>query len=145
MNYIGVMKLISANGDHGQIVQLHVVKESKQGQEHVRMMLRILASHSMSKESASFLQLIGSHGQVVQQHAGLAVKQDQEHAHTIQETLANRSLNKRVVTFKNAAMTLGQHGVHGTHAPNVGLVFSNVNVRDVNSSKYRRVHRMVKR
>ena len=72
MNYIEVMKLISANGDHGQIVQLHVVKESKEGQEHVRMMLRILASHSMSKEIASFLQLIGSHGQVVQQHAIVA-------------------------------------------------------------------------
>ena len=61
------MKLISANGGHGQIVQLHVVKEPKQGQEHVRMMLRIFqASHSMTKEIASFLQLIGGHGPIIQ-------------------------------------------------------------------------------
>ena len=83
MNYIGVMKLISANGGHGQIVQLHVVKESKQGQEHVRMMLIILVSHSMSKEVASFLQLIGSHGQAVQQHVIVVSKQEQEHVLTI--------------------------------------------------------------
>ena len=31
------MKLISANGDHGQIVQLHVVKEPKQEAEHVNL------------------------------------------------------------------------------------------------------------
>ena len=83
LNHIGVMKLISANGDHGQLVQLHVVKESKQGQEHVRMMLRILASHSLSKELASFLQLIGGHGQVVQQHVIVVSKQEQEHVLTI--------------------------------------------------------------
>ena len=40
------------NGDHGQIVQQHVVKESKQEPEHVRMMLQTLASHSLSKKLA---------------------------------------------------------------------------------------------
>ena len=103
MNYIGVMKLISANGDHGQIVQLHVVKESKEGQEHVRMMLRILASHSMSKESASFLQLIGSHGQVVQQHAIVVFKQELEYVLTIKELLPmGQKLSKKLATFSNA-------------------------------------------
>ena len=71
------------NGDRGQIVQQHAVKESKQGQEHVPMMLQTLASHSLSKEAALWLQLIGSHGQVVQQHAIVEFKQEQEHVLTI--------------------------------------------------------------
>ena len=100
MNYIGVIKLISANGDHGQIVQLHVVKESKQGQEHVRMMLRILASHSLSKELASFLQRIGGHGQVVQQHAIVVFKQEQELVLTIEELLPmSQKLRKKRGSF----------------------------------------------
>ena len=65
--------------------------------------------------------------------------------HTIQETLANRSLNKRVVTFKNAVMTLGQHGAVMIHAPIVVLVLLNNNVRVVNSFKYPRALKRVNR
>ena len=72
-------------------------------------------------------------------------KQDQGHVHTIQETLANRSLNKRVVTFKNAAMTLGHHGAVMIHAAIMVLVHLNNNARDGNSFKYQRVHKRVNR
>ena len=73
------------NGDRGQIVQQHAVKESKQGQEHVRMMLQTLAIHSLSKKVVAFLQPIGGHGQTVLQHAIMAFKQEQEHVLTIKE------------------------------------------------------------
>ena len=68
------------NGGHGQIVQLHVVKEFKQEPEHVRMMLRTLASHSLSRRIATFQQLIGGHGQVALQRVMVAFKLEQEHA-----------------------------------------------------------------
>ena len=73
------------NGGHGQIVQQHVVKESKQEPEHVRMMLQTLASHSLSKKVVPFLQLIGGHGQAVLQPVIMASKQEQEHVLTIKE------------------------------------------------------------
>ena len=71
------------NWGHGQIVHQQAVEESKREPEHVRMMLQTLASHSLSKEAALWLQLIGSHGQVVQQHAIVEFKQEQEHVLTI--------------------------------------------------------------
>ena len=43
------------NGGHGQIVQQHVVLESKQEPEHVLMTLQTLASHSVSKGAALWL------------------------------------------------------------------------------------------
>ena len=70
------------NGGHGQIVQQHVAKESKQELEHVPMMLQTSASHSMSKEAALCLQLIGNHGQIAQQIAVMVFKQEQEHVVT---------------------------------------------------------------
>ena len=139
------MKLISANGDHGQIVQLHVVKESKEGQEHVRMMLIILVSHSMSKEVASFLQLIGSHGQAVQQHVIVVSKQEQEHVLTIKRVPPmSQKLTKKIVEFKNAAMTLGLHIVIMIHVPIVEWGHIKNNVHDVNLSKLR-VHKKANR
>ena len=73
------------NGSHGQIVQQHVAKESKQELEHVPMMLQTSASHSMSKEAALCLQLIGNHGRIAQQLAVMVFKQEQEHVLTIKE------------------------------------------------------------
>ena len=134
------------NGDHGQIVQQHVVKESKQEPEHVRMMLQTLASHSLSKESVLSLQLIGGHGQTVLQHAVMVSRQEQEHVLTIKEVSPmSLKLSKKLATFKNAVMTLGLHGVHGIHVPIVGPFHLNDNDHDVNSSKYRRVHKRVNR
>ena len=71
------------NGGHGQIVQQHVVKEFKQGQEHVLMMLQTLASHSLSKKVALLPQPAGVHGQIALQHAIAVSRQELEHALTI--------------------------------------------------------------
>ena len=68
------------NGGHGQIVLLHVVKESKQEAEHVLMMLQTLASYSQSKRIATFLQRNGDLGPVAQQHVAKVVKQELEPA-----------------------------------------------------------------
>ena len=98
------------NGVHGQIVQQHVVKEFKQGQEHVPMMLKTLASHSMSKEAVLFLQRIGNRGQVVQRHAIVALKQEREHVLTIKQLLLmSQKLTKERAIFKTAA-AIGDHG-----------------------------------
>ena len=91
------------NGDHGQIVQQHVVKESKQEPEHVRMMQQTLASHSLSKKVVACLQLIGGHGQVALQHAVMVSRQEQEHALTIKEApLTSRKPTKKVAKFNHA-------------------------------------------
>ena len=98
------------NGVHGQIVHQHAVKESKQEPEHVRMMLKILANHSLNKETALWLQLIGNHGQVVQQHAIVALKQEQEHVLTIQQRLPmSQKLTRELAMFKTAVVN-GDHG-----------------------------------
>ena len=131
------------HGHHGQIVQQHVVLESKQGQEHVRMILQTLASHSLNKKVAPLPQPVGL-GQVVRTHVVMVSRQEQEHALTIKEVQPmSRKLSNKLATFKNAVMTLGQHGVHGIHAPIVVLVHLKKNVRDVNSFKYPRVHKKV--
>ena len=91
------------NGVRGQIVQQHVVKEFKQGQEHVPMILQTLASHSLSKKVVAFLQLIGGHGQAVLQRAIMASKQEQEHVLTIKEVPPmSQKLSKKLVIFNNA-------------------------------------------
>ena len=87
----------------------------------------------------------GGHGQVVQQHATTASKQEQEHVHMTQETLVRRFLSRKVVSFKNAVMTLGLHGVAMIHVPIVEPVHLNNNARDENSFKYQRVHKRVNR
>ena len=180
------------NGVRGQIVQQHVVKEFKHDQGHVHMMLKTLASHSLSKRIASFLQQIGDLGQVALRYVVKGVKQELEHAlitklnpfmsqrvsrkfalfpqpagapgqvalqpavmvakqeleHVLiipQAQAMSRKLTKKLASFKNAVMTLGQHGLHGTHVRIMGLFHLNNNVRDVNSSKYRRVHKRVNR
>ena len=134
------------NGAHGQIVQQHVVKESKQEPEHVRMMLQTLASPSLSKKFASCLQLIGGPGQAVPQLVVMASKQEQDHVLTIKAAPAmSQKPTKKLASFKNAVMTLGQHGLHGTHVRIMGLFHLNDNDRDVNSSKYQRVHKRVNR
>ena len=134
------------NGDHGQIVQQHVVKESKQGQEHVLMMLKTLASHSLSKKVALLPQPAGVHGQVALQHAIAVSRQELEHVLiTLQAPLISQKLTKKAATYTNAVMTLGQHGVHGIHARIVGPFHSNDNGRDENSSKYLLVHKRVNR
>ena len=134
------------DGGHGQIVQLHVVKESKQDQEHVLMMLQTSASHSLSKKLALLPQLLGAHGQVALQHAVMVAKQELEHVLIILQALPmSQKPTKKLATSKNAVMTLGQHGVHGTHAPIMVPFHLNEDVPDVNSSKYRRVDRRVKR
>ena len=98
------------NGSHGQIVQQHVAKESKQEAEHVPMMLKTSASHSMSKEAALCLQLIGNHGQVVQQHVIVALKQELEHVLTIQQRLSmSQKLTKELAMFKTVVQ-IGDHG-----------------------------------
>ena len=71
------------NGVRGQIVHQLVVLESKQGQEHVHMMLKTLAVHSLSKIVAPLPQPIGGHGQVVRKHAIVVSRQEQGHVHTI--------------------------------------------------------------
>ena len=100
------------NGDHGQIVQQHVVKEFKQGQELVLMMLQTLASHSLSKKVALFSQLIGGHGQIVRRHAIVVSRQEQEHVLTILQTTAmSQQLAKKLATFgfvKNQKITICQ-------------------------------------
>ena len=57
----------------------------------------------------------------------------------------SQKLTKKVATSKNAAMILGQHGVHGIHAPNVGTFHLNDNTRDENSPKFPLVHKRVNR
>ena len=90
------------NGGHGQIVQQHVAKESKQELEHVPMMLQTSASHSMSKEAALCLQLIGNHGQIAQQIAVMVFKQEQEHVLTIKEVPPMiQKLIKKLVILDN--------------------------------------------
>ena len=134
------------NGGHGQIVQQHVAKESKQGQEHVLLMLKTLASHSLSKKVALFPQPAGVHGQVALQHAIAVSRQELEHVLiTLQAPTMTRKVTKKVATSKNAAMTLGQHGLHGIHVPIVVQVLLNKNVREKGSSKYPRVHKKANR
>ena len=134
------------NGGRGRIVQQHVVWAPKRDQEHVRMMLQTLTSRSLSKKLALLPQLLGAHGQVALQHAVMVAKQELEHVLIILQALPmSRKLSKKLATFKNAVMTLGQHGVHGTHVPIMVLFHLNEDVPDVNSSKYRRVDRRVKR
>ena len=95
-----------------------MAKDSKQGQEHVLMMLKTLASHSLSKKVALLPQPAGVHGQAAPQHAIAVSRQGLEHVLTIlQAPTMTRKLTKKVATSKNAAMTLGQHGLHGIHAP----------------------------
>ena len=169
-----------------------MVKEFKQGQEHVLMMLQTLASHSLSKKVAllpqpagvhgqvalqhvvrvfekeqeralTILQVpsmsqklvkkvallphpAGVHGQVALQHAVMVAKQELEHVLiTLQAPLISQKLTKKVATFTNAVMTIGQYGVHGIHAPNVGPFHSNDNALDENSSKYQLVRKRVNR
>ena len=134
------------NGKHGQVVQQHVVKEFKQGQEHVSMMLKTLPSHSLSKRIATILQQTGDIGQVALQHVVKAAKQEQESVVTIlQAPTMSRKLTKKLATSKNAVMTLGQHGVHGIHAPIVGPFRLNDDAHDKDSSKFPLVHKWVKR
>ena len=98
------------NGSHGQIVRQHVVKESKQGQEHVRMMLKTLASHSLSKKVAAFRLSIGSRGPIVQQHVIAASKQELEDVLIILQLLPiNQKLSKKLARFKTAVV-IGDHG-----------------------------------
>ena len=130
------------NGDRGQIVQQHAVKESKQEPEHVRMMLQTLASHSLSKKVVPFLQLIGGHGQAVLQRAIMASKQEQEHVLTIKEVPhMSQKLTKKLVKSKNAVMTLGLLGVVMVHVPIMVLVHINDNALDRSLSKFQRVHK----
>ena len=78
-------------GSYGQIVQQHAVKVSRQGQEHVLMMLQTLARakklHSQSKKVALFPQLIGGHGQAVQKPAIVVFRREQGRVLTIKEAL----------------------------------------------------------
>ena len=134
------------NEGHGQIVQQHAAKESKREPEHVRMMLQTLASHSPSKKVALFPQPAGVHGQVALQHAIAVSRQELEHVLiTLQAPTMTRKLTKKVATSKNAAMTLGQHGLHGIHVPIEVQVHLNKNVRDKGSSKYPHVHKKANR
>ena len=110
------------------------------------MMLKTLADHSLSKKLVAYLQLIGGHGQVALQHAIVALEPEREHVLTMNQTQAmSQKLSRKLATFKNAVMTLGQHGVHGIHVPIMGPFHLNDGDRDVNSSKYRRVHKRVNR
>ena len=129
------------NGGHGQIVQQHVVKEFKQGQEHVPMMLQTLASHSLSKKVALLPQPAGVHGQVALQHAIVALKQEQEHVVTIKEVPPmSQKLTKKLVKFKNAVMILGLHGVLMVHVPIMDGGHTNNSDREADSFKLLRVH-----
>ena len=134
------------NGGHGQIVQQHVVKESKQEPEHLPMMLQTLASHSLSKKVVPFLQLIGGHGQTVLQHAVMVSRQEQELVLTFKKfpPIIQKHRKERVYICKNAVTILGQHGVHGIPAPIVVPVRIKNNVHGVNLSKLR-VHKKVNR
>ena len=130
------------NGGHGQIVQQHVVLESKQEPEHVRMMLQTLASPSLSKKVVPFLQLIGGHGQTVLQLVVMESRQGQEHVLTIKEVPhMSQKLTKKLVKSKNAVMTLGPHGVVMIFVPIVVLVHINDNALDRSLSKFQRVHK----
>ena len=98
------------NGGHGQIVQQHAAKEFKQAQEHVRMMLKTLPSHSSCKKHAESRQLIGSRGLIVQQHAIVASKQEQEHVLTMQQaTPMRQKLTKKLALFETVVV-IGDHG-----------------------------------
>ena len=98
------------NGGHGQIVQQHAAKEFKQAQEHVRMMLKTLPSHSSSKKDAAWRQLVGSRGPIVQQHVIVASKQEQEHVLTIlQATPMRPQLTKKLALFETVVV-IGDHG-----------------------------------
>ena len=91
------------NGRHGRVVQQLAVKEFKQGQEHVPMMLQTLASHSLSKKVALLPQPAGVHGQVALQHAIVALKQEQEHVLTIKEVPPmSQKLTKTVAKSNHA-------------------------------------------
>ena len=112
------------NGGHGQTVQQHVVKESKQGQERVRMMLKTLASHSMSKKVAASRLPIGSRGPIVQQHVIVASKHEQEHVLTILQALPmSPKLSKKLARFKTAVV-IGDRGqvvqIHPVKEPKQG-------------------------
>ena len=99
------------NGSHGRVVQQLAVKEFKQGQEPVPMMLKTLASHSMSKEAVLFLLRIGNRGQVVQRHAIVALKQEREHVLIIKQLLLmSQKMTKELAIFKTAARCFGDHG-----------------------------------
>ena len=140
--FITEIQHIQAIGDHGQIVQQHVVKEFKHDQERARMMLKTLADHSLSKKLVAYLQLIGGHGQAVLQPVIMASKQEQEHVLTIKEVpRMSQKLTKKLVKSKNAVMTLGPHGVVMIHVPIVVLVHINDNAHDKSLSKFQRVHK----
>ena len=122
-----------------------MVLVSKQGQEHVHMMLKTLAGHSLSKKVAPLPQPNGGHGQVVRKHAIVVSIQELEHVLTMNQTQAmSQKLSRKLATLKNAVMTLGQHGVTGIHAPIVVPVRIKNNVHGVNLSKLR-VHKKVNR
>ena len=98
------------NGSHGQIVQQHVAKESKQGQEHASMMLKTLASHSLSKKVAASQLPIGSRGPIVQPHVIVAFKQELEHVLTIlQVPPTSQKLSKKLARYKTVVV-IGDHG-----------------------------------
>ena len=98
------------NGSYGQIVQQHVVKESKQGQEHVSMMLKTLASHSLSRKVAAFRLPIGIRGPIVQPPVIVASKQELEHVLTILQALPmSQKLTKKLARFKTVVV-IGDHG-----------------------------------
>ena len=76
-----------------------MVKESKQDQEHVLMMLQTSASHSLSKKLALLPQLLGAHGQVALQHVVMASKQELEHVLSIKEVSPmGQKLSKKLAT-----------------------------------------------
>ena len=98
------------NGGHGQIVQQHAAKEFKQAQEHVRMMLKTLPSHSPSKNHAAWRQLVGSRGPIVQQHAIVASKQEQEHVLTIKEVPPMSQKLTKKLALSETVVVIGDHG-----------------------------------
>ena len=122
-----------------------MVLVSKQGQEHVHMMLKTLAGHSLSKKVAPLPQPVGGHGQVVRKHAIVVSIQEQEHVHTILQTviMSQKLTSKRALTRTHG--THGQHGVGMIHAPIVVPVHLNNNAPDNSSFKYLHVHKTVKR
>ena len=136
------------NGDHGQIVQQHAVKESKQEPEHVRMMLQTLASPSLSKKFASCLQLIGGPGQAVLQLVVMESRQEQDHVVTIKAApVMSQKLRIKIATSKNAVMTLGHHGVRLTvYAPiRVQALSKNLNAeRDILKLRVQKKETMLK-
>ena len=119
-----------------------MAKDSKQGQEHALMMLKTLASHSLSKKVALLPQPAGVHGRVALQHAIAVSRQELEHVLiTLQAPTMTRKLAKKLAIFKNAVMTLGLHGVAMIHVPIVERGHINNNARDKGSSKFPRVHK----